>query len=101
MSFHIKTKYLDDEAELVFGKYQDGSIALQLFSPEEGPLSTATVCLEGSKPAPGNVFIKDWSENEGTYDGLRKAGIIGESVRSHPAGFAIALECPLLVELPS
>ena len=98
---HIKSEFLDDNAVLKFGHYVDGTTAVTLFDAEFGePLATATVCLVdmGERPSEGNVFIKTWSENEGLYEGLLAAGIIGEVVREIQVGFSVAFECPLLVK---
>ena len=95
---HIKTKYLDDEVVLQFPPYPaDGSTAIVLTSPRGEPLMTATTCLAayGDTPEPGHVFLKTWSENEGIYEALLAAGVIGEFTRVIPAGYAQALEVPL------
>ena len=94
---HIKTKYLDDEVVFWRTSYVDGSTAIVLTSPDGEPLMTATVCLAayGDTPEPGHVFLKTWSENEGIYEALLAAGVIGEFTRVIPAGYAQALECPL------
>lgn len=98
----VSTKYVqEDNARLIFGRYQDGSIAMLLDESETGErLFTATVCLAsyGEKPSEGNVFIKDYSENEGVLKALQEASVVGPVVRSVPAGFATVYECKLLVE---
>lgn len=88
------------EAEIYRGRYGDGSIALQVVDMCGEVLSVATVNLEayGEHPAQGNVFIKDWSENEGTLQCLVEEGVVSEPVRSVEAGFALAYECKLLGE---
>lgn len=99
---HLKTKYTDEEADIQFAQYHDGSTAMLLKDAETGePLLTATVCLSasGMKPRDGHVFIKDWSENEGTYTALLEAGVIGEAVATYETGWVAALECPLLVAI--
>lgn len=98
----IDAKYVqEDSARLIFGRYQDGSIAMLLESAGTGErLCTATVCLTayGEKPRDGNVFIKDYSENEGVLNALQKAGVVGDVIRSVPAGYATVYECKLLVD---
>lgn len=89
----------------------DGSIRLDViagdnpgedFIPGE-PLSTVTVCMVGygETPRDGMVFIKDYSENEGTVEALHEAGIIGQPERWLDAGRAKdgVAECQLLVEV--
>jgi len=94
---HIKTKYLDDEVIFQRTSYADGSTALLLTSPRGEQLMTATTSLAayGDTPQPGHVFLKTWSENEGIYEALLEAGVIGEFTRVIPAGYAQALEVPL------
>lgn len=99
-SFHVNAKYLDDDVYISLGRYQDKSIAIRLNLALTGePLSVPTVCLAqyGEIPAEGNVFIKDWEENEGILKGLQEAGIVGDVVREVPAGFATAYEVPFLL----
>ncbi len=96
---HICSKFLDEMAELYLCRYSDGSVPLKLFSLSGEPLATPTVCLEemGESPAPGNVFIKTWTENEGIYEGLRRAAVVGPELRRvivNPWG-SYAVECKL------
>lgn len=100
-TFHLTTKYVDDDVFIEAGRYHDGSLALRLLTDTGEPASIATICLShlDIKPADGNVFIKDWSENEGMLSGLIAAGIIGNAVREIPTGFAKAYECPLAIPL--
>lgn len=100
----FNTKYIQEpNARINRARYQDGSVALQVISEIGEPLATATVNLGayGHKPAKGNVFIYgDYSEHVGVYVALRKAGVIGESIRTIPMGGfdAEAYECPLLID---
>lgn len=94
------TTYCNERAIVEQHKYNDGSTALIIKALYDGDhLSTATVCMAGSgeKPADGNVFIKDWSENTGTLKCLIDQKVIGEPVRTVQAGFSKAYECKLLV----
>ena len=64
--------------ELSTGVYPDGTTAIQLFDPNEGPLTTATVSLAAYAryPRPGFVFIRDYDANVGLYTALLEAGVI-------------------------
>lgn len=97
---NFSTKYISDETVMVktVGQYADGSTAIQIFDLDGCIEATATVALPDRTPDKGNVFIKNWSENEGMYNALVEAGVIGEKVRDVRAGFATAYECPLNVE---
>lgn len=98
----FRTKYSNyPTAYIGRGFYHDGSTALMVYTEDGEPICKATVCMSdsGEKPADGNVFIKDWAENEGVMASLQAAGVIGEVIRSVPAGFCEAQECPLLIDV--
>lgn len=96
MKAYIKSKYCDEEVELSFGCYGDGSTAIQGKSLLGEPIFTATVALD-EKPKEGHVFLKGWSENEGVPDALVKAGIVQLTGRKIPTGYCEALEAKLLM----
>lgn len=96
------TKYSSgDTVVLRKGRYGDESTALQVFSEIGEPLCTPTICLQGygEKPLPGNVFIKDYSENEGVLKALQNTGIVGDVIRTVPFFDVTAYEVPLLVDV--
>lgn len=102
--FPFTTAYFDGTVFLQMSRYTiDGSRSLDVIDAtgDQELVLCATICLasEGYVPEPGNVVIKDWSENSGTLAGLISAGIIGEPIRELPVGrhSATAYECPLLV----
>lgn len=95
----IRTKHVDEScATILLGEYASGVPLIMIESVDGERLCVATTNLEGygKYPEEGNVFIKDWSENEGVLDALVKAEIISKPVREVPAGFATAYECTLL-----
>lgn len=96
MNAHIKSKYCDEEVELVFGHYGDGSTAIQGISLDGEPIFKATVALD-EKPAEGCVFLKGWSENEGVPEALIKAGVVELTGRKVKTGFCEAVEAKLLL----
>lgn len=96
MQMHVKTKYVDDDVELVFGKYSNGSTAIQGISLYGEPQFKATVALE-EVPKEGRVFLKGWSENEGIPEALQKAGVVEFTGRKIPTGYCEAIEARLLV----
>lgn len=98
-NFLFRTKYISmttvflQQSEYYVGK----TIHLSLYDANTGQeLCIATTNIAGYIPAPGHVLIKDWSENEGVYKALFKAGVVGPIVRRVPAGFVEAYECELL-----
>jgi hypothetical protein len=79
MRVSIGIKHYQGEAVIRFSRYQaDNSLAMILDTPRGECIAKATICLDefGHRPQPGEVFIKDWSENEGMFKGLIDAGVI-------------------------
>lgn len=96
MKAHINSKFCNEEVELSFGQYGDGSTAIQGISLQGEPIFTATVALD-EKPTEGCVFLKGWSENEGVPEALVKAGIVELTGRKIKTGFCEAEEAKLLL----
>jgi len=96
MRISVDTKYCKGDVELNFGKYGNGSTAIQAFRGGE-PMFVATVALDEQPPV-GHVFMKGWSENEGVPLALEKAGIIQLTGRKIPTGYVEAEEAKLLVQ---
>jgi len=94
MNIYVSTKYCKGDVELNFGRYGNGSIAIQAFQGGE-PMFVATVAL-GELPPQGHVFLKGWSENEGVPQALEKAGIIKLTGRKIPTGYVEAEEAKLM-----
>lgn len=79
-------------------RYSNGRLALQLTSAVEDleddlylgtPIATATINLPNDEQADNEVFIKDYSENEGMYDALFDAGYVSEITREVSSGFVV------------
>jgi hypothetical protein len=105
MQKRVQTKYFTGLCKFAFSHYvADNSIAVTLVDNDTGEMITkATVCLSdyGKKPAIGShIFVKDYAENEGLYQGLLDAGVVGEFVFKHSEGpyKATIYECPLTQE---
>lgn len=94
----LDADYISGEVTIQAATYRDGSTALILLDREGEQLGVATVALD-EKPARGNVFIKDWSENSGLLAALQRAGVVGPVVREVPTGFVTAYEAPLLISV--
>lgn len=57
--------------------YASGARAIHLIDENTGePIATATVNIVGEKIKDSQVFVKDYSENEGMTKALIEAGII-------------------------
>ena len=96
MKVTINAKYVNETVLLDFGKYGDGSTAIQVISLDGEPIAKATVCLD-IKPPEGFVFLKGWSENEGIPEALVKAKVVELTGRMIPTGYCEAQEAKLLV----
>ena len=96
MKITVNAKYIKGEVELQFGKYQNGSTAIQAFSLYGEPEFKATVALD-ELPSEGCVFLKGWSENEGIPAALVKAGVVELTGRKIPTGYCEAEEAKLLI----
>ena len=99
-SIDLKTKHINETVVVRKATYPNGSTALVLSSPIGEPKGHATVALE-ELPGTGNVFIKDWNENAGLLGALQQLGIVGQVIRTVPAGFCEAHEVELLTEIDS
>ena len=83
---------------LKWGKYSNGRPALLLVDAVNGePIAKATVNLPDEPLLPGEVFIKNWHENEGMLKALEKYGIV-EPIGMVDTGRTKAIKCRLLVE---
>jgi hypothetical protein len=79
-------------------KYANGRTALTLVDADDGEqVACATVNLPEQQLAPGEVFVKTWSENEGMLDFLLKNRIVEDMGREVPTGYVTARVCKLLV----
>ncbi len=94
--------FMNTTLELTFARYRAApQTAIQLYDAETGePWCTASVCLPDQEQAPDEVFIKNWSENEGILDALVAGGIVEDTGRVVRSGFAAANVCRLLVSVP-
>ncbi len=73
--------------------YSDPDTLALAANTEEGePLAAFSVNLHGDKPAPGCVWLKNWSEGVGVPEELVKLGIVELTGRTATAGYATAVE---------
>ena len=91
--------FLGLTCDLHFAQYGNGRTAIQLNVAETGePMATATVNIVDAHVEPGEVIIKDYSENEGMLKVLCDAEIISKPKRAAKSGHIIAPICDLLVD---
>lgn len=79
-------------------KYGNGRPALVLLEQSTyEPIATATINMPEVKLKPKEIIIKDYSENNGMYQALRDAGMIGPATGAVPTGYVEGIKCMLLV----
>ena len=86
------------EIEPVLLNYATGGTALTFIckcDEEEGmyePFMTASVNFAECPLPPDQIWVKDWSENEGVLEWMLQEGIlVGSAVASHASGFVVAV----------
>jgi|WetSurSiteA1Bulk_404760.scaffolds.fasta_scaffold03412_8 hypothetical protein len=106
-----KVRFKNWNCRLVFGRYPNGRIAIQLYNdeplkedgytvpPGKELIATATVNVVDYEVLGKNqVIIKNYSENEGMLPALINAKIISTPVDMARTGFVTVAICDLLVE---
>ena len=87
----VKTKYGEYHVSIEWGVYPNGRRAMKLMDDSNGfPIMIATVNLPGHHLEENEVFIKNWSENEGILEELQRLGVVGETLDEVPTGFVTA-----------
>lgn len=84
-------KYRNWTADVHFAHYGNGRTAIQLASPTDGPIATASVNVVASDECGEHeVYVKDYSENEGMAQWLIDNGVIEKTVLgSVPSGYVV------------
>lgn len=78
--------------------YENGRVCLHLLDEEDGsPVATATINLPKEELGDDEVFVKDYSENEGMLSCLIEAGIVSEPVAYLERMFVTVPKCKLLI----
>lgn len=82
-------------------EHNDAAHTLTLWTDEGPETLSKDLSGYGVYPAPGCVFIKDWSEHEGLTARLRAAGIVGETQRTAVVGSfsTSAFEVPVTLNM--
>lgn len=74
-----------------------GGVALELIDAEDfEPIAMATVCVPDVPIHEDQVFIKDYSENEGILQALIDAGVVSQPLEWIEQGFVRLPLCKLL-----
>jgi hypothetical protein len=87
----------DFKCEIQIEKYHNGNKVIRLVDAEDGmPVAVATTNVEGLQP--DEIAIKDYSENEGMYETLVKAGVISPMHKEIEQGWVRIPICKLIDE---
>jgi hypothetical protein len=91
-------RFKDYVCKIVFAQYSNGRTAIELVDAEgwHEPIARASVNLPDAPLEDDEIFIKDWSENEGMVGALVRAGVVSESIGYEPSGFVMVDKCKLL-----
>ena len=86
----------------VIQKYQNGRIAIEYVSRDaetgyEESEVVATVNLPDEECGPDEVWVKNWSENEGILELMQEAGHISDIVDTATTGWVQAYKCKVLL----
>jgi len=91
-------KFKKWSCSLKWGKYSNGRPALLLVDAVNGePIAKATVNLPDEPLLPGEVFVKNWHENEGMLKCLEQYKIV-DPIGMVDTGRTKAFKCRLLIE---
>lgn len=92
-----KVKFKNWSCNIERAYYGNGRTALELVDEDGDPITVATVNIPEVPQSRDEVFIKDWSENEGMVEALVAAEVISEPIGEVPTGFVTAKVCKLLI----
>lgn len=93
----MQVKFKHWTCDLQKARYCNGRTALVLVDPEDGErVTTATVNLPDEPLAEGEVFIKDYAENEGMVAALQEAGVVQPTGRVVVSGYVTVPVCKLV-----
>jgi len=92
--------FLGYNCRIRFSQYTNNNrTAIMLEIADTGePMATATVNIPEYRLGPGEVIIKDYSENEGMLNALVEAKIVADTGKRMPTGFVECPVCRLLVQ---
>ncbi len=95
----MKVKFKDWDCVIQSQHYRNNRIALSLVDATDGErIATATVNIPEMPLEDGEIFVKDYSENEGMLDALVAAGICQPTGKFVENGLVKIPVCKLLVD---
>lgn len=93
----VHVTFMQWDCIIVTGQYGgNGRLALQLVDAHDfEPVAVASVNLANHSLSEGEIFIKNYSENEGMVECLVEAGLIAEPHNMVQSGFVYIPVCKL------
>lgn len=70
------------DVAVLTGRYENDDLAVVLTCEDGEPLTRVSVNVPNEHPAPGCVFIRDYSENAGLADALVAVGVVEPTGRT-------------------
>ncbi len=92
-----KAFYKGEDCEIWKTHYHKGNRVAIFLSDKGEPVATCSVNIPEQPLAPDEVFIKDYSENEGMVDFLVAEGIVERTDRFVASGYVDIPVCRLLI----
>lgn len=85
-----KVKFRDRDCIIRAWKYVNGNLAIELVEAETNEhLTTCTVNVGKIRDALKAVAVKDYAENEGMLDFLKRIGLVGKTLYTQQSGFVV------------
>lgn len=95
----IKVKFKNWDCVIKVARYSNNRIALKLIDAEDFQVvAVATINLPNMPLKDDEVYIKNYSENEGMVKALRKARVISKPVEYVNVEYVKILKCKLLIQ---
>jgi hypothetical protein len=86
--------YTYKDVYIIWKRYHDMTPRMDLYD-DEGCVCTVSVWLD-EPPAPGCIWVKDWSENAGVLKSLTSLAILKPTGKEHNINFVTAKEAKIL-----
>jgi hypothetical protein len=96
---HVELKHLDEKCDLYMGRYDHNNTMALQYKDERGmPVAQPTVNVPHENILPSQVFVKNYSENEGMLDHLLEKDIVMEPERYVKSGHVEVPVCYINTE---
>jgi hypothetical protein len=94
----MKIRFYNEECDILFGTYSSGRISISLMCSDGELMARATIDCPEIQLKKNEVIIKDYSENEGILSALVEYGVVVDTGKRVPVGYAEGVICKLTPE---